>query len=180
MKSRYLLRQMLVLVVVGVSSINVVSAQDTDKQQVSTDMQVLHGNILSTITADDYSHFLHLSELQKFSNIDYSKLAVNYSENNNYRLNAQGAQSTLKAIYRNDGSLKHAKLVTVDSRLPMKIIRQLASAPYEGWVMTGNRTIVRNFNPELTKYEVTISNGEMQQTLRLDATGKQVRRFAFR
>lgn len=180
MKSRFHLRLMLVLVIVGAYSFNVVSAQGTDMQKDVADMQILPGNVISSITADDYPHFLHLSELQKFYNIDYRKLEVNLTEYNNYRLHAQGAKSTLKAVYREDGSLRHARLVTVDSRLPMNIRNQLVSEPYEGWEMTGNRTIVRNFNPKLTKYEVTMSNGDKQQTIRFDATGKQTRRFTLR
>lgn len=158
---------------------NTVNAQDTGHTMQTTDIQ-MPGTLLTVITADDYPYFLHLSELQNYSNIDYRGRLVNFNEQNHYRLSAVGANSSLRAIYNSDGSLRNAKLITKDSRLPVHIYRQVAMESKEGWIMTGNRMIVRNFNPNLTKYQVTLSNGEKQKTMRFDASGKKVKLFARR
>ncbi len=135
---------------------------------------------LSVITVNEYPSLMHLRGLQKYTNLTYHGVPIDLRESNNYRLEGENEKVFVRAIYRDDGSLRNARLITKDTRLPLSVHQYLVSEPYQGWIMTGNRMIVRNFDEASTQYEVTMQNGDELRTLYFDAAGNPIRRLAVR
>lgn len=177
MKTTHYLFILMMAVILSFTALNKSAAQDIVLPEITIEEEFVP---LTIITVNEYPSLMHISGLQKFTNITYRGSEINLREAQNYRLQAENERIYVRAYYRNDGSLRKAKLVSTDTRIPQNIRQYLVTEPFHGWTMRGNRMIVRNFDEALTQYEVTMQNGGMYQTLYFDAAGNPIRRLAVR
>jgi hypothetical protein len=133
--------------------------------------------VLKVIGVNDYVNFLNIEGLQKYSNINYEQFDLESNKVRRYILNNHGKNMAVKATYGKDGNLMKGSLITKNSRLPKVIQNYLVTGNYEGWTMTSNKTVVRDFNALNTEYEVKIKRDTMKQTLYFDHLGNRITRL---
>lgn len=132
---------------------------------------------LSVITESDYPNLLHISGLKHYSNVNYT---VEIDGNRQYRLEGESKNSSLFALYDKDGNLIEASYMTKNTPLPGYIYRTLAAGSFDGWTMTSNKKVVKNFDVMQTEYEVQLKKDKMKQTLYFDHAGNLMPRLAGR
>lgn len=178
MKTNNFLKKALSTGVICLSTLATVNGQAVNCQDVAIDTKKEPVSVLSVITEKDYPNFLNITGLKKYSNIKYNGSPVNFNSDNRYWLRSNGNSASLDAVYGRDGNLIRATYIKKNSTLPKAIYHQLASDAFKGWVMVGNKTIVRDFDAMRTEYEVEIQKGDMKQTLVFDNSSNRIMRLA--
>lgn len=133
---------------------------------------------INTIVEDDYPF---LRNLDCLTNGDFHKKRGwnlklrNVSRSADiYDLRGNGHNINVKATYDSDGNLIEALLTKKDTTIPLAIRQFIASGEFEGWTMTGNEKVVKDFDPYQTEYNVILSNGDEEQILHFKDEGNRL------
>lgn len=119
---------------------------------------------------NDYTNFLTIEGLKKYSNIKYEGIDKNLSAKR-FILSSKNNRTSIYAIYGTDGNLLRARLVTKNVRLPKAIQHYLVTNDYRDWTMTSNKVIVHDFDRDKTEFEVIIQRDNKKQKLLFDNSG---------
>jgi hypothetical protein len=160
----------------SVETVEIVTAieQTVDCSNIS---QANVGSI-NTIVEDDYPF---LRNLDCLTNGDFHKkrgwnlkLRNVSGSADSYVLSGSGHNINVKATYDRDGNLIEGLLTKKNTTIPLAIRQFIASGEFEGWTMTGNEKVVKDFDPYQTEYNVTLSNGNKEKILSFKDQGNRL------
>ncbi len=154
-----------------------VNAQEIVCPEVAEAFQNEPMSLLEEITESDYPYFLNLLSLQKYSNIVYRGLSVDFRKDRGYALTGNGKSIKLYAKYGADGTLIKGSLIKKDSRLPLLIREHLPGFMLERWEMVSNKTFINDFDPLKTEYEVELQRDNKKRTVFFDHSGNRIKRL---
>jgi hypothetical protein len=135
-------------------------------------------SLLGEVAESDYPYFLNLLSLQRYSNIEYRGLSVNFMKDRGYDLTSNGKNFKLYAKYGADGNLIKGSLIKKDSRLPLFIREHLPGYMVERWKMVSNKTFINDFDPLKTEYEVELQRDNKNRTVFFDHSGKRIEKLS--
>jgi hypothetical protein len=83
--------------------------------------------------------------------------------------------SRVDAIYTKDGNILRSKEVIVNSMLPLPVTKAIETGPYKGWIIVGDRSIIKVARNNLVHYAVKVEHGNTRRTLYFDKNGNQLK-----
>lgn len=163
----------------SVETVEIVTAieQTVDCSNITqTDIHTEPGN---TIVEEDYPY---LRNLECLKNGDFlEQRGWNWTLNNintpnpsHFELSGSGPYIDVQATYDAEGNLIESLLRIKDTAIPPAVRRFIFSGEFEGWTMTGNEKVVKDFDPHQTKYYVTLSNGNDKKILAFKDEGNRI------
>lgn len=155
---------------VTAQSFNTVEVVTIDAQPVDCSKAAL-GKIerkTNIITEQDYPYLRDIECLKNgYLKKDQVRIKLrNISQVNptSFVLRGKGNRTSVHATYNRDGKLIQAELNKKDTVLPAAI-REYIYSSYNGWTMTGNNMIVRDFDTHKTEFTVNLKNGSEEKVL---------------
>lgn len=133
-----------------------------------------------TIVEEDYPYLKRLDCVTSgyFSDnreLDLKLRNMNHKSNSHYVLTGTGSTIDVEAWYDLEGNLIEATLIKKDTQIPIPILRYIYSDnEFDGWIMTGNEKVVKDFDPYHTEYKVTMSNGNETRILHFREHGESI------
>ena len=147
-----------------------------DKDCPCSEIAITDQSVLLLIGEYDYPNFLNISSLNNYSNINLDYTNIRSPKTKTYTLTGSSKNATLLATYnKKDGNLINGHYVEKNTRLPRAILVTLVEEN-KGWTMTKNKTIVHDFDPQRTEYQVKMKNGKNKQTLYFNHAGKPIKK----
>ena len=139
----------------------------------------IHTEPVNTIVEEDYPYLRNLECLKNedFLNQrgwDWKLRNVTTQNPSHFKLSGTGANINVQATYDAQGNLVESLLRIKDTRVPYSILKFIYSDDFEGWTMTGNEKVVKDFDPYQTEYYVTLSNGDDKQILTFKDEGNRI------
>ncbi|MGM0586908.1 MAG: hypothetical protein ACQETE_00695 [Bacteroidota bacterium] len=94
-----------------------------------------------------------------------------------YVVEAKGKGYTIRAIYDETGKLRYSKATMKNAALPTAITQKIAAdEAYQGWTITGNQEVIRNFKEDQKTYKVTLAKDGKKKTVYFDRMGNEKKR----
>lgn len=146
-----------------------------DKDCTCPEVAIFDQSVLGLIGEEDYPYFLNISDLKKYSNVQYGGLIGRSAKT--YTINTRNKQINLHAKYAKNGKLIKGLLVTKNSPVPLVILLYLIDY-HKDWIMTSNKTFVHDFDTQKTEYEVKMEKDGKKQTLFFDHAGKPLKKLS--
>lgn len=127
-------------------------------------------NIQNAFNKEDYPYLRNLECLknEKFlKDRGFTSTFKNMKSRNNTRfvLTGSGHKLDMTATYDEDGYLVKSLLTIRDIRIPRAIQQYIYSGKFDRWTVTGNKKIVKDFDPYQTEYKIMMSNGTKEKIL---------------
>jgi hypothetical protein len=127
-------------------------------------------NLQNTFNEEDYPYLRNLQCLKNEQFLEdrgFTSTFKNMKSKNNNRfvLTGSGYKLDMTATYDKDGHLVNSLLTMRDIRIPRAIQQYIYSDKFEGWTMTGNEKIVKDFDPYQTEYKIIMTNGTEEKVL---------------
>lgn len=134
---------------------------------------------LKGIVEADYPYFRNLECIENgyFDGLFDLKLhAMKLPRNQitHFDIEGNGQNAVLKASYDRDGMLTSGTLVMRDAKVPCCIYRFCTDSEYEGWRLKSTEVLVKNFDPALTEYKITLQNGDREKVLHFGTEGRNI------
>lgn len=126
--------------------------------------------IPNTFNEEDYPYLRNLECLKNKNFLNargFTSTFKNMKSKNNNRfvLTGSGYKLDISATYDKNGNLVQSLLTMRDIRIPHAIRQYIYSGKYDGWTMTGNKKIVKDFDPYQTEYEIIMTDGSKKKVL---------------
>lgn len=126
------------------------------------------------ITEEDYPYLRDIECLKNgYLKKDQVKIKLrNISRVNptSFVLRGTGNRTSVHATYNRDGKLIQAEINKKDTVLPAAI-REYIYSSHNGWTMTGNNMIIRDFDTRKTEFTVNMKNGSEEKVLHFKNNG---------
>jgi len=90
-----------------------------------------------------------------------------------YVANATGKNMTCEAVYDKNGNLVYAVTIQTNFKLP-EIVMETIANKYNGWNVTGDKRVIRNFDKNMSHMEIKIENEDESKTLYFDSNGEEI------
>ena len=138
--------------------------------------------VIYAIVEEDYPY---LKNLECLKNEDFQESLkkrgwnlhlndVNPRDPSHFELSGSGPRINVHATYDADGNLVESMLRMEDIVIPIALREFIHSGEFEGWTMTGNEKVVKDFDPYQTEYNVTLSNGNKEKILSFKDQGNRL------
>lgn len=154
-----------------------VNAQKVDCAKVADSDSNKLPTLLRSIGEEDFSNFLNVMSLKKYSNIIYEGLSVDCYKGRQFNLTGKGKNIELDVTYGNNGNLIKGRLIKIDSHIPFLIRKHVSAYSLEGWKMISNKIYIIDFNPDKTEYEIELMRKDEKMTIFFDCNGRQIKRL---
>jgi hypothetical protein len=108
------------------------------------------------------------------STLDWAPIEGEFSS---YIVQARGNNYTVMAVYDETGKLRYSKAILKNIVLPTSITEKLATDDaYQGWRVTGDQEIIRNFKEDRKTYKVTLAKDGKKKSVYFDRMGKEMKK----
>lgn len=163
----------------SVESVDIVTSIEQTVDCSDINQIDIHTEPVNTIVEEDYPY---LRNLECLKNDDFLKQRgwnwqlrnVNPRNPSHFKLSGSGPNINVQATYDAEGNLVESLIRKKDTAIPLAIRQFIYSGEFEGWAMTGNEKLVKDFDPYQTEYIVTLSNGDEEQILTFKDEGNRI------